>query len=93
MSICEIKSNSMISGTHKNKLPDALKKSHHSIIVRSHLFKWLLKSKKIKLMDSYLKIKEYIMNNKSDIDIILIMSNKSTKELRKYITNEKSNKK
>ena len=93
LSICEIKSNSMISGTHKNKLPDALKKSHHSIIVRSHLFKWLLKSKKIKLMDSYLKIKEYIINNKSDIDIILIMSNKSTKELREYITNEKSNKK
>ena len=93
LSICEIKSNSMISGTHKDELPCALKKSHHSIIVKSRLFKWSLKNKKIKLINSYSKIKEYIKNYKSDIDIILIMSNKSTKELRKYITNEKNSKK
>tara|TARA_B100001996_G_scaffold381119_1_gene369921 strand:+ start:590 stop:1924 length:1335 start_codon:yes stop_codon:yes gene_type:complete len=91
LSICEIKSNSMISGTHKNELPNALKKSHHSIIVKSNLVKWSLNNKKIKLMSSYTKIKKYIKDHKSDIDIILIMSNKSTKELRKYITNEKNN--
>ncbi len=91
LSICEIKSNSMISGTHKNELPNALKKSHHSIIVKSNLVKWSLNNKKIKLMSSYTKIKKYIKDHKSDIDIILIMSNKSTKELRKYIANEKNN--
>ena len=85
LSICEIKSNSMISGAHKKNLPQALETSHHSIILRSKLSKWTLKSKKINIYNNYDEILKYINSNKNDIDIILIMSNKSTKTLRMHI--------
>ena len=85
LSICEIKSNSMISGAHKKNLPKALEKSHHSIVVRSKLSKWSLKSKRINVYDNYNKVLHYIRENKDNIDIILIMSNKSTKLLREHI--------
>ena len=85
LSICEIKSNSMISGAHKKNLPQALETSHHSIILRSKLSKWTLKSKKINIYNNYDEILKYINLNKNDIDIILIMSNKSTKTLRMHI--------
>ena len=85
LSICEIKSNSMISGAHKKNLPRALETAHHSIILRSKLSKWTLKSKKINVYNNYNEILKYINLNKNDIDIILIMSNKSTKTLRKHI--------
>ena len=87
----EIKSNSMISGAHKKNLPKALEKSHHSIVVRSKLSKWSLKSKRINVYDNYNKVLNYIRENKHNIDIILIMSNKSTKLLRGYIENEENN--
>ena len=85
LSICEIKSNSMISGAHKKNLPKALETSHHSIILRSKLSKWTIKSKKINIYNNYDEILKYINSNKNDIDIILIMSNKSTKTLRRQI--------
>ncbi len=91
LSICEIKSNSMISGAHKKNLPKALESSDHSIVVRSELSNWTLKSKKIHVYDNYNKVLQYIRENKSNIDIILIMSNKSTKLLREHIENEENN--
>ena len=87
LSICEVKSSSMISGTHKESLEKALSESHHSIIVKSRLFKWSISKKnhKIRTIETYDKIKEYIDSNLDKIDIILIMSNKSTVELRDII--------
>ena len=83
LSICEIKSNSMISGIHKNGLIKALEKSDQSILVKSPLFKWKIPNNpKIKVIDSYSKIHDYIKSNKTKFDFILIMSNKSTQNLR-----------
>ena len=91
LSICEIKSNSMISGAHKSNLPSALAYSHHSIIVKSPLSKWSLKgsNKKLNLVSSYENVIDYIHKYKNQIDIILIMSNKSTIKLRNAIIDEK----
>ncbi len=86
LSICEIKSNSMISGAHQKDLPRALEKSHHSILIRSNLSKWTLKSKKIMVCNNYAKVLQYINRNYHDIDVILIMSNKSTENMRRYIS-------
>ena len=85
LSICEIKSNSMISGAHRENLPRALEISHDAILIRSKLSKWTLSSKKIKVYDNYEMVLKYINDNKNKIDIILIMSNKSTKLLRDSI--------
>lgn len=85
LSICEIKSNSMISGAHRKNLPKALEASHHSILIKSKLSKWTLSSKKIKVYDNYEMVLKYINDYKDKIDIILIMSNKSTKLLRDSI--------
>ena len=85
LSICEIKSNSMISGAHKKGLPKALEASHRSILIRSNLSKWSLKSKKTIVCNDYSKVLDYIHKNYKEIDIILIMSNKSTEKMRQYI--------
>ena len=85
LSICEIKSNSMISGAHKINLPKALNTSHASIIVRSPLSKWSLMDNTIHIVNDYKKVIDYINKNKYKIDIILIMSNKSTIDLRNAI--------
>ena len=87
LAICEVKSNSMISGTHRENLSKSLQKAHRSIIVKSRLVKWAIKTKnhKINTLETYDKIKEYIDTHINQIDIILIMSNKSTVELRDII--------
>ncbi len=87
LAICEVKSNSMISGTHREDLSKSLQKAHKSIIVKSRLFKWKINTKnhKINTIETYDKIKEYIDSHINQIDIILIMSNKSTVELRDTI--------
>ena len=92
LSICEIKSHSMISGAHKKDLPIALNNSHYSIIIKPPLLKWTLSktSKNLYVVDSYIKAIEFIRKIENRIDIILIMSNKSTVNLRSYITNEKN---
>ncbi|MDB4090023.1 hypothetical protein N9540_02020, partial [Gammaproteobacteria bacterium] len=92
LSICEIKSHSMISGTHKKDLPVALGHSHYSIIIKPPLLKWTLDSenKNLYVVDSYDKAIEFIKKIRNKIDIILIMSNKSTFNLRSYIKNEKN---
>ena len=83
LAICEIKSNSMISGIHKNNLIKALNKAHQSILVKSHMYKWSINNNpKIKVIESYSKIHDYIKSNRIKFDIVLIMSNKSTKSLR-----------
>lgn len=89
LAICEVKSNSMISGAHRLNLSKALQRAHRSIIVKSRLVKWSLSNKnhKINTIETYDKIKEYIDSNLDNIDILLIMSNKSTVELRDTIKN------
>ena len=92
LSICEIKSHSMISGAHKKDLPIALNYSHYSIIIKPPLLKWTLNStnKNLCVVDSYAKAVEFIKKIKNKIDIMLIMSNKSTVKLRSCIKNEKN---
>ena len=91
LSICEIKSHSMISGAHKKDLPLALNNSHFSILIKSPLSKWTLhnKNKNLHIVSSYSKALDYIKTLEKKIDIILLMSNKSTIDLRNYIKNEK----
>ena len=73
----------MISGIHKNNLIKALNKAHQSILVKSHMYKWGINNNpKIKVIESYSKIHDYIKSNRIKFDIVLIMSNKSTKSLR-----------
>ena len=92
LSICEIKSHSMISGAHQKDLPIALNYSHYSIIIKPPLLKWTLSStnKNLCVVDSYAKAIEFMKKIKKNIDIILIMSNKSTVNLQRYIKNEKN---
>ena len=92
LSICEIKSHSMIAGAHKKGLPMALNNSHYSIIIKPPLLKWTLNSvrKNLYVVDSYAKAISCIKKIENKIDIILIMSNKSTANLRSYIKNEKN---
>ena len=92
LSICEIKSHSMISGAHKKDLPISLNNSHYSIIIKPPLLKWTLNSasKNSYVVDSYAKAIEFIKKIKNKIDIILIMSNKSTVDIQEYIKNEKN---
>ena len=92
LSICEIKSHSMISGAHKKDLPVALNNSHYSIIIKPPLLKWALSStrKNLYVVDSYAKAIKVIKKIENEIDIILIMSNKSTVNIRGYIKNDKN---
>jgi len=92
LSICEIKSHSMISGAHKKDLPIALNNSHYSIIIKPPLLKWALNStrKNLYVVDSYAKAIKVIKKIENKIDIILIMSNKSTVNIRGYIKNDKN---
>jgi len=92
LSICEIKSHSMISGAHKKDLPISLNNSHYSIIIKPPLLKWTLNSasKNSYVVDSYAKAIEFIKKIENKIDIILIMSNKSTVDIQEYIKNEKN---
>ena len=92
LSICEIKSHSMISGAHKKDLPIALNNSHYSIIIKPPLLKWALSStrKNLYVVDSYAKAIKVIKKIENKIDIILIMSNKSTVNIRGYIKNDKN---
>ena len=82
----------MISGAHKKDLPIALNYSHYSIIIKPPLLKWTLNStnKNLCVVDSYAKAISCIKKIENKIDIILIMSNKSTANLRSYIKNEKN---
>ena len=92
LSICEVKSHSMISGAHKKDLPISLNNSHYSIIIKPPLLKWTLNSasKNSYVVDSYAKAIEFIKKIENKIDIILIMSNKSTVDIQEYIKNEKN---
>ena len=61
----------------------ALNKANQSILVKSPMFKWTInKNPKIKVIDSYSKIHDYIVSSTTKFDIVLIMSNKSTQTLR-----------
>ena len=47
------------------------------------MYKWGINNNpKIKVIESYSKIHDYIISNHIKFDIVLIMSNKSTKSLR-----------
>lgn len=87
LSICEIKSHSMISGAHKDNLPIALGNSHYSIIIKSPLSKWTIvnKNRNLCIVNSYAKALEFMRKLENKIDIILLMSNKSTIGIRNYI--------
>ena len=87
LSICEVKSNSMIRGTHKEELYKALKTSDLSLVISGKKIKWEFNKKnnnRIFMISSYLKINKYIRENADNIDLILIMSNTDTKNIIKY---------
>ena len=77
----------MISGAHKNNLPIALGNSHYSIIIKSPLSKWTIvnKNRNLCIVNSYAKALEFMRKLENKIDIILLMSNKSTIGIRNYI--------
>lgn len=86
LSICEIRSNSMIRGTHKDELYKALNSSDMNLVIASKKVNWkFTNNNKIFMIDSLEKIKDYIKNNLNNFDLILIMSNVDTKEIVKYI--------
>ncbi len=88
LSICEIRSNSMLQGVHKKELYQTLQTSDSGLFFSSKRISWKFdtgKGKKIKMVNSFLKIKEYIFKNIKNIDLILIMSNADTKNIIKNI--------
>ncbi len=89
LSICEIRSNSMIRGTHKDELYKALILSDISFVIASKKVNWKFSNtdKKISMIDSLKGINEHIHKNLKKFDLILIMSNVDTKEIVKSIKN------
>ena len=90
LSICQIRSNSMIRGTHTAKLYKALEVSDYSIIHHDVELKGEFKDNKSKKINAFTKdteILNYIKKLKKEIDTILIMSNGNTSKLIKLIKN------
>ena len=87
LSICEVKSNSMIQGVHKKNLYNALSKSNISLVVKKRSIKWSFSgnNNKIFVIDSCSKITDYIKSHIGSIDVILIMSNGNTDNIIKAI--------
>tara|TARA_B100000586_G_C20048615_1_gene400978 strand:- start:305 stop:1129 length:825 start_codon:yes stop_codon:yes gene_type:complete len=88
LSICEIRSNSMLQGVHRNDLFNALKISDLSLVVSNKKLDWKFsneKNKKITMLNSYQKINKYVKENINNIDLILIMTNADSKNILKYI--------
>ena len=82
-------SNSMNLGTHDSKLLSSLNKSKDVLVVtKSERLKKLLENNiKISVIESESQIGHYLQNN-NEYDNILILSNKSTKDIIKSIKNE-----
>ena len=82
-------SNSMNLGTHDNKLLSSLSKSKFVLVItKSRRLKKLLQNNiKISVIESKSQIGHYLQNN-NNYDNILILSNKSTKDIIEYIRND-----
>ncbi len=82
-------SNSMNLGAHDSKLLSSLNKSKYVLVItKSRRLKKLLQNNiKISVIESKLQIGQYLQNNKN-YDNILILSNKSTKDIIEYIRND-----
>ena len=88
LSICQIRSNSMIRGTHTSKLYKALEHCDYSIIHHDKKSKVKFKTNKTKNINAFTTDKEisnYIKQLKKEIDTILIMSNGNTSNMIKLI--------
>ena len=73
-------------GTHNNSLVSSLNKSNLVLIVtKIKMFKALAKNNnKINVIESISQISQYLVCN-DDIDIVLILSNKNTNEIKEYL--------
>jgi hypothetical protein len=83
----------MLRGIHKEELYNSLKISDLSLVISAKKINWKFNknnNNKISMIISYVKINEYIRKNIANIDLILIMSNVSTKNIVKHIRNEKN---
>jgi len=90
LAICQIRSNSMIRGTHSSELYKALGRSDYSIIHFDQKSKVKFhdnKSRNINAFTTDKEISSYIRKIKGEIDKILIMSNGNTSGLIKLIKN------
>ncbi|MEC8996042.1 MAG: Mur ligase family protein [Pseudomonadota bacterium] len=90
LAICQIRSNSMIRGTHSSELYKALGRSDYSIIHFDQKSKVKFhdnKSRNINAFTTDKEISNYIRKIKGEIDKILIMSNGNTSGLIKLIKN------
>tara|TARA_Y100000768_G_scaffold387560_1_gene379294 strand:- start:3704 stop:5014 length:1311 start_codon:yes stop_codon:yes gene_type:complete len=78
-------SNSMKLGIHNNQLLSCLNKSDFVLIItKIRAFESLKRNNnKINVIESEAQISQYLTNNKHDL--ILILSNKNTKEVKKYL--------
>jgi len=88
LSICQIRSNSMIRGTHTTELYKALEVSDYSIIHHDVKLKGQFKNNKFKNINVFTKdsdILNYIKKLKREIDTILIMSNGNTSKFIELI--------
>ncbi|MEC9205831.1 MAG: UDP-N-acetylmuramate:L-alanyl-gamma-D-glutamyl-meso-diaminopimelate ligase [Pseudomonadota bacterium] len=88
LSICEVKSNSMLQGIHKKELYKSLQMSDLSLVFSNKKIEWKFekrKGSKITMTDSFSMINKYIKKNIKNIDLILIMSNADTKNIIKSI--------
>ena len=79
-------SNSMQLGTHNNSLVSSLNESNLVLIVtKIKMLKALAKNNnKINVIESISQISQYLVCN-DDINIVLILSNKNTNEIKEYL--------
>ena len=79
-------SNSMQLGTHNTSLVSSLNKSNLVLIItKIKMFKGLAKNNnKINVIESGAQISQYLVCN-DDIDIVLILSNKNTNDIKEYL--------
>ena len=79
-------SNSMKLGIHNNQLLSCLNKSDFVLIItKIRAFESLKRNNnKINVIESEAQISQYLTNNNKH-DLILILSNKNTKEVKKYL--------
>jgi UDP-N-acetylmuramate: L-alanyl-gamma-D-glutamyl-meso-diaminopimelate ligase len=82
----EIRSNSMIAGTHKDSFLDAFKEADNLFIYCSKNIKWIEKFKNVKIYCDIDAIANDILLSTENVDIVILMSNGDTTNIINKLT-------
>ena len=82
----EIRSNSMIAGTHKDSFLDAFKEADNLFIYCSKNIEWIEKFKNVKIYCDIDAIANDILLSTENVDIVILMSNGDTTNIINKLT-------